>query len=120
MVAKDEDALVCDFAEYYHIYNWRELPISYAATLAFGLSDNSRSKMALSGTKAPLNTVLLAAAVDRLSYLVWAKTKDAQSGKNAPKMITPLILSDEDDKTEAYDTAEDFFAAWERLTKGDD
>ena len=58
MVALDEDALICDFAETYHIYDYRRLPVEYAATLAYGLRENSRIRMVQSGLKVELNTLL--------------------------------------------------------------
>jgi hypothetical protein len=30
MIALDEDALICDMAETYHIYNMEQLPVEYA------------------------------------------------------------------------------------------
>ena len=37
MINLDEGALICDFAETYHIYNYREFEPFYVATLANGL-----------------------------------------------------------------------------------
>ena len=84
MVAADEDSLICDFAETYHIYQWRGLAVKYAAVLAFGLSENSRIKMALTKRKVTLDTMLMASAVDALNLLVWMQTKDAQKHRNQP------------------------------------
>lgn len=33
MIRADEDALVCDLAETYHIYNYRQLPARQVAVL---------------------------------------------------------------------------------------
>ena len=44
MAARDEDALVCDMAETYHIFDYRALPLFLAARLACGLREDSRSK----------------------------------------------------------------------------
>lgn len=49
MMATDEDALICDFAETYHIYDYRQLKPSYAATLAAGLREDSRIRTILGG-----------------------------------------------------------------------
>lgn len=87
MIATDEDALICDFAEYYHIYDYRALPAGYAATLACGLSSDSRIKRKLSGMDYSTTTLLMAAAIDRLSLLWWSKTKDGAKGKNRPKSL---------------------------------
>ena len=41
----------------------------------------------ISGETLPQDLFLLAAIVDRLSILVWAKSADAAKGKNKPKLI---------------------------------
>lgn len=110
MVAADEDALICDFAETYHIYQWRGLAVKYAAVLAFGLSENSRIKMALTKRKATLDTMLMASAVDALNLLVWMQTKDAQKHRNQPKSIFKMLTEEPDEggKLLAFDSAEAF------------
>lgn len=118
MIRMDEDALICDFAETYHIYDYKRLPLSTAAALAVGLRDNSRIKMKLSGAVVDTDTQLMAAAVDRLSLLVWAQTKDAEKGMNRPPSILEAFTRRETDTT-AYESGEDFMAARERLLKGE-
>ena len=44
MIALDEDALTCDLAETYGIYEFRLLPPAKIAVLACGLSEDSRIK----------------------------------------------------------------------------
>lgn len=121
MVALDEDALICDFAETYHIYEWRALPVSYAATLATGLREDSRIKLALSKTPVDLQTMLTAAAVDRLSLLVWAGTKDGERGVNRPKSIVASLSEHQDGESDvvAYATGSDFERARERILRGE-
>lgn len=120
MAATDESALICDFAETYHILDYRALPLRLAAVLASGLRENSRIKMIMTGTKVDKDTALLAAAVDRLSMLVWAKTKDAPKGKNRPKSILSMLTEEhrKQDDLMAFDTAEDFEAARMRIIQG--
>ena len=120
MIATDEDALECDFAETYGIYDYRELPPLRVALFAIGLSDNSRIKRAMSGMKVSLDTLLLAVISDNLSWLVWSKTKDAQKGKNKPQSVVEAINGK--DKTEeeikenlTFQTAEDFEALWNQI-----
>lgn len=50
MMAADEDALACDFAETYGILDMRQLPAGKLATLAAGLRENSRIKLHLGGS----------------------------------------------------------------------
>lgn len=91
MIGFDEDALICDLAETYHIYDYRQLPPSRIAVFSCGLRENSRIKMKLSNQSVPLDITLLAGIVDRLSMIMWQKTKDGQSGKNKPTFILDLL-----------------------------
>ena len=121
MLAADEDALVCDLAETYRIVDWRALPVRTVATLAVGLSEDSRVKMRLTGAKAPTSTLLTAAMIDRLSVLCWGQTKDAQHGRNKPKMLLDALQADDagkDDGTTVYSSAAEFEAARKRIMKG--
>ncbi|MBR2211921.1 MAG: hypothetical protein IJ896_10805 [Fibrobacter sp.] len=120
MVATDETALICDFAETYHILDYKGLPLRLAAALASGLRDGSRIKMAMSGATIGSDTALLAAAVDRLSLLVWSKTKDAEKNRNKPKSMLAMLLKDDrpKDDLEKFDTAEEFEAARKRIIQG--
>ena len=70
MLSADREALLCDLAETYRIYDLRAVPVPTLAMLAAGLRDNSRIKTSLSGGRPPRSELLLAAAVDRLSLLV--------------------------------------------------
>ena len=108
MTAVDEDALICDFAEVYHIYDYRKLPLRYAAILACGLSDDSRIKMAVSGNAVPTGLFLQAMMVDALNLLVWSKTKDAQRNRNRPKSIADIITRKQTSDIEAFATPEEF------------
>lgn len=118
MVATGEDDLICDFAEVYHVYDWRSIPVKLAATLAAGLPDNSRSIGRLVGLPCEMDTLLLAAIADRLSLLVWSKTKDAQKGRKRPQMITDGLLKKSDKKDiEAFSDVDSFEAARRRFFK---
>lgn len=118
MIREDETALICDLAETYGILDWRALPLRTAAALSSGLRDSSRIKMKLAGVQADQETLLLAAAVDRLSLLVWAKTKDAEKGRNRPESIFDKLTGQtekkETDEIISYDSPDAFKEAWER------
>ena len=113
----DEDALICDLAETYHILNYKALPAMLVASLVVGLRDDSRIKMKLSGAKAPSEIILLASIIDRLSVLVWMQTKDAQKGRNRPKSLMSLLFPKET-KATVYKTGEDFEKARKKLIEG--
>lgn len=109
MITEDEDALVCDLAETYHIYEYRSLPMRKVATFSLGLGESSRIRRKLSGAKAPTELILLASIVDRLSLLVYANTKDAQHGFNKPQMLTDILLGNKDhDDIQSFRTGAEF------------
>ena len=121
MIATDQDALICDLAETYGIYDMQALPVSTLAVLASGLRDDSRIKMKMSGVKTDQETLLLAMAVDNLRFLSWTKTVAAQDGNDRPKSIARVLLGQVEEKPQnvAYGSGEEFDAAWKRLTGGE-
>ena len=112
MIKVDEDALICDLAETYQIYDYRQLPPKMVAVFSYGLKEDSRIKMKLSGQTVPSETLLLASMVDKLNILVWFKTKDGQKGKNMPPSIVSVLTGK--DKTDnnkdvvVFNSGEDF------------
>ena len=120
MIQADESALVCDFAEVYHVFDYRALPLKTAAALACGLRDNSRIRMKLSGQTVETSTVLLAGILDRLTMLAWMQTKDGRKGRNQPISVLARLTGKEKqkDEMEEFQTGEDFNQAWEKITKG--
>ena len=118
MVHTDRSALICDLAETYGVYDLGSLPLTTVAILASGLRDNSRIKMKLSGRKVSDNLLLLAHAVDRLSLLVWAQTKDGQKNRHRPPSIVDhLLYGDKTNRLKGmvFDSPEDFWAARESI-----
>ena len=95
MIARDEAALICDFAETYHIYDWRALKVQYAATLACGLPQEARIWRSMSGQAVPTSTLLMAAMVDRLSLLIWINSEDGYHGRNRPDSVVEAMLGSE-------------------------
>lgn len=113
MLAVDETALICDFAQYYGVLNYRTLPVPLAAALAAGLDEDSRSCRKQSETTSPVNTMLLAGIFDRLSTIGWLQTKDGQNGRNHPKSILSILTGNSQEETEfsGFDTPEEYEAA---------
>ena len=106
MIRLDEDALICDFAETYHVFDIYALPATLAATLAVGLRDDSRIKMSMADRKGSVNTILLAGITDRLSILL--------SGDKA-KLIAKNFIKEEQQPSYGFESAEEFDAAWASL-----
>lgn len=95
MIATDESALICDMAETYGILDFRRLPAKTAAALASGLQEDARVKRKASGSKVPMEIMLLAAIKDEISTLVWMQTKDGAAGRNRPQSLVKLLVGEE-------------------------
>lgn len=91
MIKCDENALICDLAETYQIYDYRTMPPIRVAIFAAGLRDDSRIKLKMSNQKVSLKTSLLAGMSDSLNTLVWMNSADGQKGRNRPQLITSLL-----------------------------
>lgn len=101
MIHLDEEAVICDLAETYHVLDYRGLSPKLVAVLCSGLSKDSRIKKKISNRKLSVEETLLAALVDRASFVAWTKTKDAQRGVNRPKSVL-AILEKEEPKEKVY------------------
>lgn len=93
MIKTDEDALICDLAETYHIFDYRSLPLKLAATLSVGLRDDSRIKMKMVNTPIDLDSFLLAVIADRVEQFRYGFTEDAQKKRNKPGSIVDALLT---------------------------
>lgn len=114
MLRCDRDALICDMAETYRIYDLGSLPLRTVAALACGLRDDSRIKMKMSGVNVPANILLLARIVDELGILAWQNTRDGANGTNPPESLADRLLHPEmagKGAITAFDTPEEFEAA---------
>lgn len=94
MLATDEDAVICDFAETYHVLDIGALDLPLAATLAAGLAPDSRIMRKISGAKLPTSTWLIAAAVDNLAMLRWLNSADGANNRNRPQSILADLLGE--------------------------
>ena len=120
MLYVGEDELTCDMAEVYHIYitDWYNppFPLSYLARLVSGLSNDSRIKRKIANVKLTLEESLQAIMVDKLSILIWQKTKDGAKGRHIPESIYRKLMGLDDkpkDDLEKF-TTEDDFEEWYR------
>lgn len=119
MIKLDEDALICDLAETYQIYDYRQLPLLKVAVFSYGLSENSRIKMRMSNQSIPMETLLLAGLSDKISVLLWTKTKDGQKGRNRPPMILDAFNQNKTKQRETvvFNSGEDFEERRKELLK---
>ena len=121
MLAVDKDALICDMAETYRIYDLNAVPVRILATLAAGLGCDSRVIAKENGLKAPFSVVLTAGILDRLNLLIWMRTEDGVSGRNRPESVASTFM-DTDVEVEKdgsspviFSSTEDFKAAYDRV-----
>lgn len=117
MVAEDESAIICDFLEYYHISDYKSLPLQTAATAACGLPAESRTVKRISGRQYTSSELLQIMLIDEIRTLQYIFVK-AHSGK---KRVTPpsslmdkLLKRETPSEVEAFDTPEAFKAAWNK------
>lgn len=116
MVKTNENALICDLAETYQIYDYKQLPVTLAAVLACGLKNDSRVKLQMSQSKYTVEQSFLVGILDRLTLLVYAKTKDAQKGKNYPKLLGSSLT--EEKEIVGFTSSKDFEEARNKILKG--
>lgn len=121
MIRIDEDALICDLAETYQIYDYRQLPLQMVAVFSYGLRDNSRIKMSISKQSVSFESMLLAGISDRLGLLLWSKTKDAEKGRNRPKSILDSLTGNDKKQSSdilSFDSGEEFEKMRRKLIDG--
>lgn len=119
MLNLDEDAVICDLAETYQVYDWRSLPLTMVATFCCGLRANSRIMQKIRGEDYSTEEFLLMNISDALSILVWQNTKDGQKGINQPKMLTDLINKKKDNASFGFDSVEEFELMRQALLRRD-
>lgn len=115
MLAEDRAAVICDFAETYHVYDIHTLPASLAATLACGLSADSRIMRKLAGVEVSPPFLLIAAAImDELTALRYQIGADENTPK--PHYLLDTILGGSTDRGAfGFDTAEEYEAARQKI-----
>ena len=87
MIAMDEDALICDLAETYQIFDYRSLPVKLVATLSSGLRDDSRIRMKMRGEKIRLTDTLLACLYDAYQNYLWARYGEGEAPESIYKIL---------------------------------
>lgn len=119
MLRLDRDALECDLAETYGIFDYKALSVLKLARLSYGLRETSRIKMKMSGAKAPINTILLMGILDNLRLLLWTKTKDAEKNRRRPKSILDEFMKKEPSSVTSFSTPEEFEKRRAEILRGE-
>lgn len=116
MYELDREALICDLAETYNIYEFEKFPLNKIAVFAKGLREDSRIRMKMSQSKFNVKESLLAGILDRLTLILYSKTKDAEKGKNYPKLLLDEAEKKED--LQGFMSSEDFEKMRRKIIKG--
>lgn len=90
MINMDSDALECDLAETYQIYDMRAYSPLRIAVFSCGLGDNSRIVMKMTGQTVPQDRLLLASIADALHSWLWMNSK---KGTQKPKSVVNALLN---------------------------
>ena len=116
---KEEDALICDLAETYHIYRMEDYPVEYIATLLTGLRESSRVMLKITNRKLPLDQMINVMSFDVLNLILWSKTVDGQNNVNRPKRLMDVFNKTETvDEIKTFDSGEELLAELNRLARG--
>ena len=115
MIATDENALLCDLAETYGIFDLNALPVETLAALSFGLRQNSRIKRKMAGALEVDEMELLAVIADNLTVI-----RSALLGQELPKTALMSMYIRESEKPQAqpiykFKSSEDFKEAWDNV-----
>lgn len=121
MISASEQDLICDLAEYYHIFDYRHLPVKLVATLASGLRGDSRIKLRLKGEQYEMDSVLLAMICDRLAMVQHGLFNTGEKPHLVTEAMFGIESEDAEDVTrilpDQFDSPEAFHARYAELTK---
>lgn len=111
------DELTCDMAETYGIFDIKRVPASLAATLAVGLRDDSRVKMAKSGILVDNKTLLLSIIIDLLRGVPTGSPESMTACCYKSGIAVPSHPVPRNNEHEIFDGPEDFRARWKEVTR---
>lgn len=119
MVRKYPDLIICDFAQYYHIYDWKSIPIDTAAILACGLPAESRIVKQYTGVNVNLDTIIEALTLDSIRNLTYM-LRGARGPK--PESMAENLMKSRHERTSgmldmSFDSSADFVNARNAILK---
>ncbi len=119
MRAVGEAALICDFAQFYHIYDLDQFPLKRQAILACGLPEDARIIRKIIKQKVPTNTLLLMAVIDSIRDLEYQYVVSHSKKKKLQRPKSLLsTLQEKQTEVASYDTEEEYEAAKRRIVGG--
>lgn len=119
MIATDEDSLICDLAQYYHVFDYRFMTVESVATLAAGLPEDSRIMRKLYNQNISKSELMLAAIYDDLNFYLYSMASNAKHGINRPASIVEKWLNITEQKENmAFDSVNSYEKAKQRILGG--
>lgn len=119
MISTDENALICDLAETYHIFNYKSLPVFTVATLASGLRDDSRIKLKMNKQLASNTDLLLSVIADRLGLIISFLNGEPMESFFIDSVFEDLEVPKRKSNVEQFHTVEEFEAARAKFIRKD-
>lgn len=121
MMNLDKNALLCDLAETYHIYDYRSLPLHMVGIFACGMREDSRIMMKVMGVKVNTIQTLLALIADNTRLIAWLQSSDGEKGINRPKPLLAMMSEEKysENNIETFENGQQFDDEWNRLTGGE-
>lgn len=121
MMNLDKNALLCDLAETYHIYDYRSLQLHMVGIFACGLREDSRIMMKVMGVKVNTIQTLLALIADNTRLIAWLQSSDGEKGINRPKPLLAMMSEEKysENNIETFENGQQFDDEWNRLTGGE-
>ena len=118
MLAMDKNALICDLAETYGIFDYKRVPGRLLGILVAGLGENTRIGKKVNGVRGTVTEVLLAQILDGVRFLCWAQTEDGRKGKHRPQSVASEFFVSEDKEKPKAMTIDDFEKIREKIIGG--
>jgi hypothetical protein len=114
MIAKDEEALICDLAETYHVLDYKALPVKLVAILANGLGNKSRIKKKLANIKVSIEEMMMASIADNLSII----QKSLSGHKEKLFLFTEYFGESLPENQKGFNSVQEFEETRKKLMKG--
>lgn len=104
-------------AETYGLIDLERIPVRKLATLSAGLRSDSRIISKLNDSSVPFRDIVIAGLYDKVSWLAWTKTKDAQHNSNRPESLVEKLLKKKEEKSAAasFASGKDFEEARQEI-----
>lgn len=117
MYQLDKDALLCDLAEVYGIFDFRAVPLKTLSILACGLRSDSRIRMKIDGINELRNLEIMAHIADELALIRFFLTRSKKSDP-LPELFTDHLITERSEGSQVvFESGKAFHDEWTKLTK---